>query len=139
MALARLPRPARYAILSIILVALSLRSVTYAARWNDRLSFYETSVRESPSAARLRVLLATELIDLRRFREADAVVAEGLRITPDYWGLWLLAARVAIEESRFADAERAIKETWARDPFVPDVLAMTMRLDEAQATTRPTR
>lgn len=138
-AIARLPRPIRLAIVPLLVVAWGVRTVTYAARWNDRLSFYQSSLREHPESARLRVLLATEWIERRRLDEADAVVREGLRRVPEYWALWSLSARIALEQGRLDDAKAAIARAWDRHPFIPEILGLEKRLEELRhaATTRP--
>jgi hypothetical protein len=139
MALARLPGRIVFALLPVLLLALVVRTVTYAARWNDRLAFYEASVRENPAAVRLRVLLATELIERHRLDDADAVVRQGLALVPEYWGLWSLSGRIALEQGRLDDAKAAIERAWERHPFIPELLGLQGKLDElrARSATRP--
>src|SRR5690242_18945157 len=47
MAIARLLRRSATALVAALVLVWGLRTVTYAARWNDRLAFYERSVEEN--------------------------------------------------------------------------------------------
>jgi tetratricopeptide (TPR) repeat protein len=136
-ALARLPRRAMRIVVGLLLIGLSVRTVTYAARWNDRLSFYRRSVADHPEAARLHILLARDLMDAGDWEGARRTIDEGLQYTPDYWKLWSLNARVAVEQGRWDDAQRAIDRAWTLDPFILDLLGTIDRLNEHRAATRP--
>jgi hypothetical protein len=103
MALVRLPRGATVTIVALLVVGWGVRTTTYAARWNDRLTFYERSVADQPRSARLRVLLAGELIDRGDIEQARRVIDDGLALAPEYWKLWVMAARIAIEQGRLTD------------------------------------
>jgi hypothetical protein len=143
MTLARLPRRgAAAALVTVLLLAWGMRTVTYAARWNDRLAFYERSVEENPRSARLRVLLANELIARRDFAAARRVIGGGLEVAPDYWKLWVLAARVAIEQGRLTPVPAMIDRAWELDPFPPEVNAvedlLNKRRRDVPVTTRTT-
>jgi hypothetical protein len=137
--IARLPRRWAVAVAVVLTAGWGLRAVTYAARWNDRLGFYEVSVRENPRAARLRVLLARELIDRGRLAEARAVVDEGLRVSPEYGRMWRAAAQVAIEEGRLDDAAAALDRAWRNRAPISEVLALEDQVKKrrAAAATRP--
>jgi hypothetical protein len=138
MGLSRLPERIGRTLAFVLIAALAVRAWTYADHWRDRLSFYERSVRENPASVRLRVLLATELIDRHRLDDANDVVSQGLRLVPEYWGLWSLSARVAIEQGRLDDANVALKRAWQNRPFIPELLGLQERLDQKRrATTQP--
>lgn len=141
MALARLPCGVMVAVVAFIVVGWGVRTTTYAARWNDRLTFYERSVADRPRSARLRVLLATDLIERGEFEQARRVVDDGLAVAPDYWKLWVMAARIAIEQGRFADVRPLIDRAWALDPFPGDMVSVeglfASRRQSAERTTRP--
>jgi hypothetical protein len=145
MALARLPRRTAAAVVTMLVLAWGFRTVTYAARWNDRLTFYQRSVEENPRSARLRVLLANELIARRDFDAARRVIDGGLEVAPDYWKLWVLAARIAIEQGRLTQVPSMIGRAWELDPFPPDVTAIEDLLNRrrgnvgatTQSTTKP--
>jgi tetratricopeptide (TPR) repeat protein len=136
MALARLPRRMMVLAVSLIVIACSVRTVTYAARWNDRLSFYQRSLQENPRAVRLHVLLAAELIQRGEFERARVTIDQALAIAPDYWKLWSQASRVAVEQGRFADARAFMARAQALNvqAFFDGVQE---RLAATQAATRP--
>jgi hypothetical protein len=142
MAVARLPRRESAVVVTVLVLAWGVRTVTYAARWNDRLAFYEKSVEEHPRSARLRVLLANELIARRDFDAARRVIDGGLEVAPDYWKLWVIAARIAIEQGRLTPVPNMIERAWELDPFPPDVTAVEDLLNKRRAdvsgTTRST-
>jgi tetratricopeptide (TPR) repeat protein len=143
MALTRLPRRAMAAVLAILVIAWGVRATTYAARWNDRLSFYERSVAEQPRSARLRVLLAGELIDRGDLDRARRVVEDGLDIAPDYWKLWTTAGRIAVEQGRFTVVQSMIDRAWELNPYPGDMVYLqdlfADRRERARAaTTRST-
>jgi hypothetical protein len=136
--LVRLPRRATAVIVTMIVVALGVRTVTYAARWNDLVSFYRRSLDDSPKAARLHVLLARQLIDRGDVAGAGPVIEEGLTYAPDYWKLWAQAARVAIEQGRLDEAQAFIDRAWTLNPEILELFAVQERLQEARrAATRP--
>jgi tetratricopeptide (TPR) repeat protein len=137
MVLARLPVRGRVIVSAMLVAALGARTVTYAARWNDRLSFYERSAAENPRAARLHVLLAREWIDQRKWEAARKTIEEGLTYAPDYWKLWSLSARVATAQGRWEDAQRDVDRAWQLDPFILDLLGVVDRIEAHRAATRP--
>jgi hypothetical protein len=138
MALSRLPRRrAMVAIVAVLLIGGSVRTVTYAARWNERLTFYQRSLDEDPRSARLRVLLARQLIERGDFDRARRVVEDGLAFAVDYWNLWALAARVAVEQGRLTEARDYLERAWILDPNILELLDVQERLQKRLATTRP--
>lgn len=137
MALARLPRRATVIVVVLLLIGGSVRTATYAARWNDLFGLYQRSVEENPRSARLRVLLARQLIDRGDFERAQGIINDGLAVAPDYWKLWALAARVAIEQGRLSDAQAFIDRAWMLDPAILELLDVQERLQNRLAATRP--
>ena len=141
MGLARLPGRAVGVVVAVLVVAWGVRTATYAARWNDRLTFYEKSVADQPRSARLRVLLANELIARGELDRARRVIDEGLDVAPDYWKLWVVAARIAVEQGRMMGVPRMIDRAWELQPFPPDVLFVedlfNRRRSMPGATTAP--
>lgn len=135
-----LPRRVMAGVLAALVIALGVRTITYAATWNDRLGFYERSVAASPRSARLRVLLAGALIARGDYDRARQVTDVGLAIAPDYWKLWTTAGRIAVAQDRLDDARADVERAWALDPFPPEVVYVQELIDRraaAATTTRP--
>src|SRR5581483_9668598 len=63
---ARLPRGATVAAMALLLSMASLRTMTYARGWNDRLAFYEASLRDQPQSIQLYILAANEAVERGR-------------------------------------------------------------------------
>jgi hypothetical protein len=119
MLLARLPsRLAMTLTIAIVLLA-SVRTITYAAKWNDSTSFYEYCIQQQPKAIRLYMLLTSDHLlrgedDRKRgdlaaanadFSKAKQSVDASLKILPEYDELWIEAASVAIAQKDFDAAD----------------------------------
>lgn len=115
---------------AIVVVLFSVRTVTYAVRWNDRLTFYEQSWADQPRAIRLAVLVAEERIGRGDVAGGRRAVEGGLALAPDYWKLWTLAMWAAIEDGDWPEAERRREGAWKRNAFPPEMLWMEKRMDE---------
>jgi hypothetical protein len=102
--LARAPRKAGAAALAALLLLGSLRTVTYAARWNDRLAFYEAAAAEQPRSLQVHILLANELRERHMFARAEAVAAAARDLAPDHWEPYLYSAMIALDAG---DLDRA--------------------------------
>jgi len=103
--LQELPRISFAAIGTIILIATSLKTFSYARRWNDRLSFYQTALEEQPRSIRLYMLTASELMSQKRLDEAADVVARGRELMPDYHEIWIQSGVIALEAGKLDDAD----------------------------------
>ncbi|HWP41002.1 MAG TPA: glycosyltransferase family 39 protein [Tepidisphaeraceae bacterium] len=106
MALTRLPRPIFVGITTIALVLASIRTVSYAARWNDRLEFYRRSLQEQPQSIRLVMLLAAEYAARGQLDEAEQVVRHGTRMLPEYWDIWKQRGVIAMMRGDWEEAAR---------------------------------
>jgi hypothetical protein len=104
--LCMLPRAALVPILAVLVILGSVRSVTYARRWNDRLSFYRISLREQPRSIRLYLLLTSEHLSRHELDEADRVAARACDELPEYWEVWVSRSTVAMEQGKFDDAQQ---------------------------------
>jgi len=138
MAMARLPLRAATAITALLLIGWGIRTTTYAGRWNDRLTLYEKSVEEFPKAARMRILLAGELIRRGQLDRAREVAERGAELAPDYWKIWIVCAQVALAQGRFDDAQALLRRAWNLDPYIPVVDEVQSALLNARAATPPT-
>ena len=94
--LSKLPRPALTGAMAVQLALACTRSVTYAARWNDRLAFHESSVRAQPKSVRVHLLLCDEQIRRKDYAAAEETMARAREVQPDYAKVWLQSAVVAL-------------------------------------------
>jgi tetratricopeptide (TPR) repeat protein len=140
-ALARLPKRAGVALLTVVLALSCLRSFTYAARWNDRLRFYETSLREQPRSIRLYLLLISEQLSRGEFNAAERLAREATEKLPDYWEVWIARANVAMEQGKLDEAERYLITAVDAPPNPTSPTARIVRwmtlLEQKKAATRP--
>ncbi|MGH7179034.1 MAG: glycosyltransferase family 39 protein [Tepidisphaeraceae bacterium] len=122
--------PARFAVVVTILATVlgAARSVTYAIRWNDRLSFYEYATTRQPGAVRLWLLLAAERLHRGDFDGAAQATARGREALPDYDEIWIQSAQVAIEQNRFDDAAMYLERAWSLAKNPAKVVAWQERL-----------
>jgi hypothetical protein len=137
--LARLPRAALIAVMSILLILLGVRSFTYARSWNDRLIFYQQNLVRKPGSVRLQLLIISEYLDRKNFDEAERLAAELTRRFPDYWESWIARANVAMERGQF-DAAHEYLMTASRTPRAPmnRVVRWMMLLEQKRAAaTQP--
>lgn len=102
--LCRLSPRARWTALTVIIVALSVRFVTYAWRWNDALRLFSLSREDYPQSVYLHVLEAEQLLQRGRAQEAEEVLATGRQLVPESANVWAMSARVA---ERLGHTERA--------------------------------
>jgi len=87
--LARLPRKLMIGVTSVLVIAGAVQSVSYAHRWNDRLSFYQWAAATQPNAIRLHMLLVGELKTVGRLDDAAAEAARERELMPNYDELWI--------------------------------------------------
>jgi tetratricopeptide (TPR) repeat protein len=99
--------------MAVVIVLFSIRTITYAARWNDRRLFYEYSIAQQPDSIRLRMLLIAELQSQGKLDEADRVAADARGVLPEYDEIWIQSADIAIARGDFNRAheylDRAMK------------------------------
>jgi len=132
--------------LSIVLVLMSIRTVTYAARWNDRLTFYERSLAEQPKSAQLHILVVDELqarardahargaeMEARGYllRSAD-VLAHAREVAPAYYKIWTESVETSHELGELDAAERFLERAEDLEPGAPAVGYWRTRLVDEQ-------
>jgi hypothetical protein len=137
MGIVHLPRWIFIALLSLGLVLGALRTVTYARHWNDRLAFYEYSLRQQPRSITIRIALATDLMLRGQLERADQVMAPARQQYADYWQVWTTSFDIAWRQHRAAAARRYLARAakiipnptylwWRRDDL--------KKLEKAQAS-----
>ena len=138
-------RPARWLVPAVVagLVVLgSLRTLAYAARWNDRLGLYAQQVAAQPKSVRLWMLYGDLLRQEGRLPEAAEAARRATELAPDYWDSWGLRSEVALLRG---DVDRAVE--WAergveirhtpRSVARRDAALAARWPDPPAATTRP--
>jgi protein O-mannosyl-transferase len=110
--------------LSIVIAALvllgSLRTISYAARWNDRRQFYLTSLSEQPRSIRLHELVISDDLNRGDLTDAARLAADGCRLAPDYWNIWTVSGEIAEKQGNFDAAY-----DWYKKAFDMHPIAMT--------------
>jgi protein O-mannosyl-transferase len=116
MGLAKLPRGAILTIMVVLLSAASLRSFTYARRWNDRLGFYVQSLAEQPRSTQLHLLVADEYLKRGDLPAAMVAAQHGTDDFPDYWKVWLERTLVAMKQNRLENADQYLDRAFHLSP-----------------------
>lgn len=137
----------------VVVVLMAVRTVSYAARWDDRESFYRVSLAEQPRSMQLRLLVNAELLERARalrgrgdqsgarqaLEESKRLLVEGRALLPDYHRIWAYSAETAFELGEYDQAE-----VFARRAFDLNAasLAAVHWIDQVhkwRATTQPAR
>jgi tetratricopeptide (TPR) repeat protein len=137
--LVRLPRKALIGVMVVAVGLGSLRSFTYAKRWNDRLSFYVQSLAEQPKSTQLYLLAGMEYDERHQLDAAEAVFARGCKMIPDSWRMWVERATVAIDRNRPDEAREYLHRSFELNVPPDEYFAVQERLNQLQAsaTTKP--
>jgi hypothetical protein len=109
MQLARLPRGDLTVLMLIVLALFGWRTVTYAARWNNRQHFYAAGLAEQPRSVRLCILVAADLMNSGDLAAAEQVAEQGERIAPQYWNIWYLAGQISEKQGDLIMADSLYK------------------------------
>lgn len=136
---ARLPRralPAASVALALLLALGSARTVSYASKWNDRLAFYQSSLRAQPGSVQLYLLLSSEARVRGELELAERVIAEARRVAPEYWLVYNYSALVACERGDYDAADRYAEKSMSLEPNL-QALAIFDMVKEARAATQP--
>jgi hypothetical protein len=124
------------AVLVLLVLLGSLRTFTYARRWNDRRGFYEASLREQPRSVQLYLLLATEYRERGDAEAAERVMAAARREAPDYWPVYNHSALAALARGDLDAAEAYVGRAMSMHPGLEGVAIME-QISKARAATRP--
>lgn len=133
---ARLPRRAVVPVVAVLLMLASLRTFTYARRWNDRLAFYEASFREQPRSVQICLLLSSDARVRGRLDLAEQAIAEARRMAPDHWLVLNYSALVALERKDYDAAENYAGRSMALEPSF-EALAILDLVTAGRAATQP--
>lgn len=114
--LSRLPRSAMLGILVCVIFAFSIRTVSYAWRWNDKLGFYQYSAEVEPRSVKSIQLATLELLDHGRLEEAEQSARRAIAVRPDADDVYLQLARVLIRQKRWDEALEAIGKAQHLNP-----------------------
>jgi protein O-mannosyl-transferase len=136
---ARLPRRATAAGLVVLLALASGRTFTYARRWNDRLAFYEASLRERPRGIQLYLLLSSEHRNRGELDRAEQVIAEARRVAPDYWLVYNYSALVALARNDLDQAVNYVDRSMALKSNMQAVMISGMIYEARKAMQVPTQ
>ncbi len=138
MALAQLRTPALIGAMVVILALASLRTFTYARRWNDRLALYEQAARDEPGAVRMYMALAYEYYERGDTTNALATATQARTIAPQYTRVWLFSAALAMKAGNLDDADRFLQRADAISPTMTSI-SLGQELLEKRAATRPAK
>ena len=131
----RLPKRWLIAAMTLVLILFSLRTLTYAARWNDRRGFYEKSWADQPNSAPLGILLAMECREQCDYEHSAEILALTRQRTPDYWKTWFLSATIAQQRGRLDEALQYILQAKRLAPEIPVI--SQLEADIRQKMKRP--
>jgi protein O-mannosyl-transferase len=131
------PMP-RVVIVTTLVVLASIRTVTYAARWNNRFDFYLQAQAEQPRSVQLILLVAEEYQEHGDLKSADTVLARGLEQFPRSWKIWAQRSSVAMDDGRLDDAEKYLKRG-IDIRVAQEELALRGRLSELEAKPKAPR
>jgi hypothetical protein len=116
--LMRLPKALVVVIMTIAIVLGSVRTMTYASRWNDRLRFYEESSADQPKSVRLDMLVTVESLSQGKLDEAEEADRKGREALPDYTQVWIQSAQIALARGRFDEANAYLDQAMKIQPSI---------------------
>ncbi len=131
-----LPRKVLCVVLALLAVALGIRSVTYAMRWNDKLGFYVYSANVEPRSLKATQLAMQEYLDRGDLDQAETWANRALAIKPDNDDAILRLAMVKMERGDFGSAEALINRAESLNP-AGKAAAYRQTLEERRAATQP--
>lgn len=138
----RLPNratPAAAVALAVLVVLASVKTFSYARRWNDVLAFYEASLREQPRSVQLYLLLAGEYRDRGDLERSEQVLAEARRVAPDYWLIYNYSALTALARGDFDAADAYARRSMSLHQNLQAAAIGRMIREAREAATAATR
>jgi len=140
MALVRLKRKALVLVVGLLVLLASWRTIAYAARWNDPVSFYRWAAADQPGSVRLPMLLAQELRDQHELDAAAKAAAEARDIAPEYWHTWFLSAQIALDAGKLDEADALLTRAFhlkESNPMAVIGLRQAIAQRRSDAATQP--
>lgn len=129
-----------YGIVAALAIAGAVHTAIYVARWNDKVSFYEYSVRHNPKAIRIQQLLLAAYKDRGDWTRAAEITAMERATMPDYWSVWVDSSVVAEAQGKWDDAESYAATAFNLNPQVVGTLPSQVhwrRIELEKAATQP--
>jgi protein O-mannosyl-transferase len=111
--LVALPRRGMVALVTTVVLLFSVRTVSYAWRWTDRLTLYEFAVRVEPRAMKAILLAMQEHVEGGRLDAAERYGRQATTLDPNYDEAWLRLAGVLIDRGALDEAALAIEKARA--------------------------
>jgi hypothetical protein len=142
MMLSRLPKRPLVVVMTLIIALASVRSFTYARRWNDRLALYEQAVKDQPGAVRMYLNLAGEYLERGQVDQMRQVLQKARLVMPNYAHLWVYSAAAERTLGNYKQAEQFLdvaEEILRQDKSQPfnEVISERQHLLDETAATRP--
>ena len=137
MAISRVPARAIVQVMAILQLLASIRTFTYARRWNDRLVLYGNAVRDQPGAVRMAMMYSWE--QYQRGDPAGAVktLAAARQMMPGYATIWTFSAALALEMNDLGAADEYLRRAESIEPSMRTVaLEDQLAKKRAAATQR---
>jgi hypothetical protein len=106
--LVRVDRRLALSIAGVVVALFALRSITYAARWNDKLGFYVYSATVEPRSVKSVQLSTLEFLEQNRLDEAEAYARRAISLRTEGDDVYLQLAGVLIRRGKWPEAEAAI-------------------------------
>ena len=136
-ALSKLRPRALVPVMVVIVTLMSLRTVSYASEWNDRLRLYAYETAIFPQSNRLQILLGEELDRRGHSEEGLAALSIARDLDPDYYRAWMLSAIVAEHAGRLAEALELARHAHRLQPSQGSA-TLIANLNRRLAATRKT-
>ena len=134
--LVRLPRRVMIGVVTIVTLLFSIRTVSYAYRWSDRLGFYEYAVRVESRSMKATLLALLEHVDRGQLDDAERLARHAIAIDPTYQDAWLRLAGVLIDKGELEEAREAIERARAIQ-MTSQIGAYEKRLEEKRQALVP--
>jgi hypothetical protein len=141
LALARLPRRAVIAVMTVLLLAASIRAVTYAACWHDARTLFSTTVRHYPESVRLQLFVSNEYLKAGELEQAQAAAARAVATAPEYDQAWHADGCMAMMRGDLDHATASAERAFDLQPNLNTMGLLAeihRRRMEKQAASRPT-